>query len=263
MSQAGLWFQNKSVLVTGGAAGMGRAAARRFAEEGAKVCIADLDLAGAGKVAEAITAKGGQAFALKVDITKPEENDRMMDEAARRHGALDVAFLNAGIYKVVDDLLTGDLADFDSMIAVNLRGAFLGMRSAAKHLKRGGAAVVTASIGGLQGVAFNPAYSAAKHGVVGLVRSLAGGFAERGLRINAVCPGSVHTQMTRSTEPDIEVAPDALPLQPFQTRIYPAHIAEAVLFLASNRSAGMNGTCMVVDNGQSSGTTRSRDQTPP
>jgi len=260
MSQAGM-FQNKSVLVTGGASGMGRSAARRFAAEGARVCIADKDLAGAKKTAEAITAKGGQAFACEVDIVRPEDNDRMVDEAVKRHGGLDVAFLNAGYYLRMD-ALEGNIADFDTVIAINLRGCYLGLRSVAKRINRSGAIVVTASIGGLSSVALSPAYSAAKHGVVGLVRSLTEDFAKRGVRINAVCPGGVYTPMTGSTLADLDAPPDQLPVQPYRDRIYPAHIAESVLFLASGRAAGITGTCMVVDNGQMAGSPRPRDTQP-
>ena len=152
MAAAGLWFKGKSVLVTGGGSGIGRAAARRFAEEGARVCIADLNLKAAQTVADAIVAAGGEAFACRADVAVEADNDTMVAEAVNHHGGLDVAFLNAGFGGWAMDTLTGDIADFDRIMAINLRGCYLGLRSVARVIPAGGSIVVTASVGGLTGV---------------------------------------------------------------------------------------------------------------
>ena len=252
MAQAQGWFAGKSVLVTGGGSGIGRASALRFAEEGASVCIVDVQLEAAETVAAAIMASGGQAFACVADVAKEADNDRMVAEAVHRHGKLDVAFLNAGYGGWAMDALEGDVADFDRVMAINLRGCYLGLRSVARALPYGGAIVVTASAGGLMGVEFNPAYAASKHGVVGLVRSLTPTFAARGVRINALCPGGVQTPMVGALTKDLGFAPNALPQVAYGERANAEHIAELALFLASARAGAVNGSAMLADAGQTS-----------
>lgn len=252
MTTTGQWFAGKSVIVTGGASGIGRATAKRFGEEGARVCIADLNVDAAQKVADEIVAAGGEAFACKVDVAQEADNDRMVAETVKRHGGLDVAFLNAGYGGWAMDILEGDIAKFDRVMAINLRGPYLGLRSVARVIRPGGAIVVTASIAGILGAANTAAYAASKHGVLGLVRSLSGAFAARGVRINALCPGGVKTPMTRLPVDDLGVPPDALPMVAYRERAHPEHMADAVLFMSSNRAAGMNGSSMVVDAGQTS-----------
>ena len=256
MATTGQWFQGKSVLVTGGASGIGRATAKRFAAEGARVCVADQNVEAARKVVDDIAAKGGDAFACEVDIALEADNQRMVAEVMQRHGALDVAFLNAGYGGWAMDALEGDVADFDRIIAINLRGCYLGLRSVARSIRSGGAIVVTASAGGIMGVSSNPAYAASKHGVVGLVRSLAEAFAARGVRINALCPGGVNTPMVGVQVGELALDADSLPMVPFRERAFPEHMAETVLFMASNRAAGMTGSSMVVDAGQTSSLVR-------
>ena len=262
MAAANLWFAGKSVLVTGGGSGIGRAAARRFADEGARVCVADLNAANARKVADQIVTRGGQAFACQADITREADNERMVQEAVKAHGGLDIAFLNAGLGGVPFDALNGDLNEFDRIISANLKGVYLGLRGVNRVIRPGGAIVVTASVGGITGVAFNPIYAASKHGVVGLVRSLAETFSEKGVRINAICPGGVNTPMIGRGSDDLDVAPDDLPLPVYRSRVFPEHIAESVLFLASKRAAAITGSCMVVDNGQTTGFAQPRQAEP-
>jgi len=164
-------FAGKSVLITGAASGIGKAAAYRWADEGAKVCIADMDIPRAEKVAEEIRANGGDVFATKVDVSSQQDNDRMVAETVERFGKLDVAFLNAGYYGPGTSFDDDDITAFDRIIAINLRGCFLGIRAVKKAIQPGGAIVVTGSTGGILGLANNPAYSASKHGLTGLIRS--------------------------------------------------------------------------------------------
>jgi NAD(P)-dependent dehydrogenase (short-subunit alcohol dehydrogenase family) len=247
------WFEGKSVIVTGAGSGIGRASALRFAEEGARVCVADVDAARAEAVSGEIVQRSGAAFAIAVDVASEADNERLGEAAVARHGGIDVAFLNAGVGGTPMDALEGDLAMLDRVLAVNLRGCLLGVRSVAQRMRRGGAIVVTGSVGSVTGIGFNPVYAASKHAVLGLVRSLAGTLAARGIRINAVCPGGVATAMTGQILPDLAVGADALPMTQFRARAHPQTIAEAVLFLASARAANVTGTAFVADAGQTAG----------
>jgi len=242
-------FKDKSVIVTGGGSGIGRSGARRFAAEGAKVCVADVNMENAEKVAQDIRKQGGEAFACLVDVASEADNDRMVAETVKRHGGLDIAFLNAGFGGWEMDILNGDVALFDKVLNINLRGCFLGLRSVNRVIRRGGAIVITSSTAAILGTGFNPAYGASKAGVIGLVRSSAEAFAKKGVRINAICPGGVSTAMTDDVVPDLAGGPDELPEVPFMGKAHPDHIAEVALFLASNRAADVTGSSMVVDAG--------------
>jgi NAD(P)-dependent dehydrogenase (short-subunit alcohol dehydrogenase family) len=244
-------FVGKAIIVTGGASGIGKAAARRFADEGGRVCIADLDGDAADRVASFIRGKGGDAFASKVDVSSEADNDRMVAETVDRFGGLDIAFLNAGYYgpgtSFFDD---GKVSDFDRIIAINLRGCYLGIRAVGRSIREKGAIVVTGSTGGILGLANNPAYSASKHGVIGLVRSAAEPFAAKGVRINAILPGGVNTPLNfPDMKDEYYLPPDELPMPPFRGYAEAQHVAEFALFLASSRAAYITGGAHVIDGG--------------
>lgn len=241
-------FEGKVALVTGGASGIGVAAALRFAEEGAAVVVADINEAGAETIAAAIRAKGGRARAIRCDVTSAADNDSMVAAAKQDFGRLDAAFLNAGAYTQTG-FEESDAATLDTMVAINLKGAWLGLQSVLPALERGGAAVVTASTSGITGLAVAAAYSAAKHGVIGLVRSSSQAFAARGLRVNAICPGAVATAILGVTEQPPLQAPDALDVPGYAGMMQPQHIAEIALFLASPRSGAINGQEIIADAG--------------
>ncbi len=242
-------FEGKSIIVTGGASGIGKAAVHRFANEGGKVCIADMDIERAEKVAQEILAKGGTAFATKVDVSSKEDNDRMVAETVARFGGLDIAFLNAGYYGPGTSFDDDDISAFDRIIAINLRGCFLGIRAAGKAIRPGGAIVVTGSTGGILGLANNPAYSASKHGLIGLIRSAAEPLAEKGIRINAILPGGVNTPLNFGEMVDTYVPPDELKMPAYRGYGESQHIAEFALYLASPRASFINGGAHVIDGG--------------
>jgi NAD(P)-dependent dehydrogenase (short-subunit alcohol dehydrogenase family) len=252
-------FVDKVVIVTGGAGGIGRTTARRFAEDGAKVCVADRNLEGAEQTAAAIRAAGFEAFACGVDISKEEDNERMVAETIARFGGLDIAFLNAAYLSPLAHFFESTLEEFDRTIAVNLRGYYLGLKSVGKAIRKGGAIVVTSSAAGTTGWPDNPAYSASKHGVIGLVRSTAHAFAERGIRINAICPGMVNTAMSptalrggivdSAVNLGGTVPADELTMPPFRGLGSTQHVAEFVLYLASNRAAFLTGGVHLIDGG--------------
>lgn len=238
-------FEGQVALVTGAGSGIGRAAARRFAAEGAAVVVADLNGEGAAATAALIREAGGRATAITADVASEADNQAMFDAAERDFGGIDHAFLNAGMlqpYIPFDQVTT---ALFDKLIAVNLRGAFLGLQLALARLRPGGACVVTASAAGLIGFSEAAAYATSKHGLVGLVRSAARAFADKGLRVNAVCPGMVLTPMNGIVQDD--ALAEELSHPGYRGGLSAQHIAEVALFLMSNRAAGVNGQAQLVD----------------
>ena len=240
-------FKGRAALVTGGGSGIGAAASMRLAAEGASVAVVDLRGDAAARTVELIAKAGGVARAITADIAEEAANTRMFDQAEAAFGPLDVAFLNAGALQPYGPLEDMEVSAFDRMLAINLRGPFLGVRQAQRRLKRGGACVVTASAGGLTGFADAVGYSAAKHGVVGLIRSCARDFAKRGLRINAICPGMVNTPMIGA--PPVEgIEPvETLANAEYRGGLSPQQVAEVVLFLLGQGASGVNGQAQLVD----------------
>jgi len=240
-------FDGKVALVTGGGSGIGRAACQRLAMEGARVVVADIDAAGAERTAGLVAQAGGEAVAVRADIAREDDNRAMFDLAEQRFGGLDAAFLNAGILQPYGPLETVTTEMFDRLIAVNLRGTFLGVQQARARLRPGGACVVTASAAGIIGFAEAAAYAVSKHGLVGLVRSAAAAFAARGARINAICPGMVLTAMTGNAGIETIDDPDRLDDPVYRGALTAQQIAEVALFLLSRRAAGLNGQVQAVD----------------
>lgn len=241
------------VLVTGAAGGIGRAAVAAFAQAGARVVVADLDLVGAQAVAGQVQAGGGQALAVQVDVTQGSSVQARVAAAVAGFGRLDAAFNNAGVE--LEGVATAEADEdlFDRTIAVNLRGVFLCMKYQIRQmLAQGGAGAIvnTASVAGLVGAATMPAYTASKHGVVGITKAAALEYARRGIRINAVCPGVVRTAMTEraiAQRPEREAA--IASLHPMGRIAEPAEIAAAALWLCSPAASFVTGQAWAVDGG--------------
>lgn len=242
-------LHGKVALVTGGGGGIGRATAIAFARSGASVLVSDIDAAGGQATATMIEAAGGAAAFRPCDVSRPEDIKAMVAAAVSLYGGLDCAFNNAGINRFGDDEY--DDAIWERNIGINLSGVMRCMREEAEvMLSRGGGAIVnTASINGLVGNGAQPAYVAAKHGVVGLARHGALRWAKAGIRVNAVCPGVIETAMTAplNSSPEMKEVIDAM--TPMGRMGSPEEVAEAVVWLCSPAASFVTGHAMVVDGG--------------
>jgi NAD(P)-dependent dehydrogenase (short-subunit alcohol dehydrogenase family) len=242
---------DSTVLVTGAGGGIGRAAALLFAQQGAAVVCGDIDLAQASETARRIAGAGGRALAVAVDVANEASNAALVARAEAEFGALRVAFLNAGILRR-GTVTETPVAVFDEVMAVNLRGVFLGLRATLPAIRRagGGAIVVTASSVALRTDPELACYSASKHALIGLVQAAAAEAAPWGIRVNAVCPGAVATPMTAAadTGPGSALAQ----LHPIGRVGTAEDIAELVAFLASPRASFITGAAYPVDGGLTS-----------
>lgn len=242
----------KVAIVTGGSAGIGRAAALALAAEGAAVVVADVDVERGEGVAAAIRDKGGQATFVRTDVTDDAEVEAMVRVAVEEYGRLDVAFNNAGIEGTPAPTHECSPENWQRTLAVNLTGVWSCMRhEIPRMLERGGGSIVNcSSIAGLVGFASSPAYVASKHAVVGLTRTAALDYATDGIRVNAVCPGVIDTEMiTRFTHGAEEAESALVAMEPMGRMGRPDEIADAVVWLCSDRSSFTTGQAIAVDGG--------------
>ncbi|HWN21057.1 MAG TPA: SDR family NAD(P)-dependent oxidoreductase [Gaiellaceae bacterium] len=230
----GQMLENRVALVTGAASGIGREIAERFAREGARVT--GLDRAG--------------DVAAHCDVRSPAEVERAVEQVVTEAGRIDVLVNAAGI-REIGDVYTMATDEWDNVIAVNLSGTFYCCQAAARHMRESGrgAIVNIASVGGLIGLARRPAYTASKHGVVGLTKSLARDLGPAGIRVNAICPGLVRTPLTEQYFAEAAFEEGLQTVVP-QGRVGTAgDVADAALYLASDQSAYVNGVALTVDGG--------------
>lgn len=240
-------LKGKNAIVTGAGSGMGRAIAEAFAREGAMVLCADVS----GRQEETAAAIGEQALPLQVDVTLAADVRGMIAAAEERFGRLDILVNNAGVSGSLAPLHEQDDDNFDRVVAVNLRGVFLGMKyGIASMLRSGGGSIVNmASAAGLVGAAGLSAYAASKGGVVQLTRTAAIEYAQRGIRVNAICPGLIWTPMVPGSDGS-RVPPPGTPPPPGMPMGrwgLDTEIAATALFLASAEAGYLTGTALPVD----------------
>lgn len=239
-------------VVTGGGAGIGKAAAEVMAREGATVVVSDLDLMGAEEVAHGIEAKGGRAIAVRVDVSNIANLDELIDLTIGTYGRFHCAFNNAGIPGEGVSLIDHTEAGFDALIAINLKAVWYGMKRQIQHMLAygGGSIVNTASVGGLVGKPGLSVYCATKHAVIGLTKTAALEFGSRGVNVNAICPGVIKTKMVETViGGDPAVAAEWAKLQPIGRMGTPEEIGEAVAWLLSGRASLLHGHALVADGG--------------
>jgi NAD(P)-dependent dehydrogenase (short-subunit alcohol dehydrogenase family) len=245
-------IQDGVAIVSGASSGIGRATAARFATEGARVVVADVDVEGGEETVSQIEADGGEAVFVEADVTDEADVGAMVETAVETFGGLDFAFNNAGIEGATASTDEQPMDNWNRVIDINLEGVFLGLRAEIPAMLEdgGGAIVSTASVAGLFGFPNLSPYVASKHGVIGLTKTAAVEFSGEGVRVNAVCPGVIDTPMVaRAKEEDPETMEATMAATPIGRLGQPDEIASAVVWLCSDDASFVTGESLVVDGG--------------
>ena len=245
-------FANQVALVTGAGSGMGLATARAFAEAGAAVTLADIQEDAALNAARELVSAGHKAITVRCNVADESEVAAMVDQTVSSFGRLDAAFNNAGVQSPAIETADASSEEFERVTAINLRGVWNCMKHELRHMRQKGTGTIVncSSIGGLIGLPGRATYHASKHGVIGLTRSAALEYASRGIRINAVCPGTIDKPMVSNMlakEPD--AMKEILRDQPIGRLGRPEEIASAVLWLCSPGASFVIGHALAVDGG--------------
>jgi NAD(P)-dependent dehydrogenase (short-subunit alcohol dehydrogenase family) len=245
-------FEGEVALVTGAGSGIGLATAKAFTEAGAAVVLADMDDEAVRAAAEELTASGRKALAIRCDVTDEQQVAAMVEKTVSTFGRLDAAYNNAGVQSAAVETANASGEEFDRVNAINLRGVWNCMKYELRQMRQQGSGVIVncSSIGGLIGLPGRAIYHASKHGVIGLTKSAALEYASKGIRINAVCPGTIDTPMVTdmlAKEPD--AMKEILRDQPIGRLGRPEEIAAAVLWLCSPGASFVIGHALVVDGG--------------
>ncbi|GEO04115.1 oxidoreductase [Adhaeribacter aerolatus] len=242
-------LENKVAIITGAGSGIGKATAELFAKAGAKVVVSDISEKNGNSAVEDIKKSGGEAFFVKADSAKPEDNQALVEQTIKQYGALDIAVNNAGIGGPLGATGEYPIDGWQKVIDINLSGVFYGLRyQIPAMLEKGGSIINVASILGQAGTKYSPAYVAAKHGVVGLTKAAALEYADKKIRINSVGPGYINTPLVMNSLD--EAARAALVgLHPIGRLGESEEIAELILWLASAKASFVTGAYYAADGG--------------
>ncbi len=254
MSEAKLFWglQGKVSIITGAANGIGQACARLFAQQGAKVVLADIQDAPGQALAQELVAQGHQASFVHCDVGIKADVDALVEQVMQQHGRIDVLVSNAGIFKASPFLEVSE-SDFDEVLRVNLKGAFLMGQAAARAMKTtgGGAIVHMSSVNGVMAIPEIASYNVSKGGINQLTRAMALALADDGIRVNAVAPGTIATELARQAVLTSDAARSKiLSRTPMKRLGEPEEVARAVAFLASDASSYITGEILTIDGGR-------------
>jgi len=246
----------KVALVTGSGAGIGRATALKFAEEGAKVVVSDINRPGGEETVSLIIKNGGEAAFVKADVSKPDEVNALVNEAVKAYGRLDCACNNAGIEGKIASLADQSIKDFDRILSVNLRGVFLCLQAEIRQMLTGGGGAIVnlASVAGLIGFPGLSPYVATKHAVNGLTKNAALEYGKDGIRVNSICPGGIDTRMLDSLAEQATGGEQSSqemmdPLHPIGRIGKPEEVAELIVWLCSPHASFVTGANVPIDGG--------------
>lgn len=250
-------FKDKVVMISGAGTGFGRVAAQRFAEEGARLSLCDIN---ADTLAETAGLVGGDVLTSTVDVSSEEDQQRWVDETVGKYGRIDIALNNAGVIHELKSMLNTPLSEYDRMMSINARGTFIGMRCEIPvMIKQGGGVILnTASVAGLIGAPAFGAYVASKHAVVGMTKTAALEYGKAGVRVNAICPAYADTPMLENIAQELK-APEENDQQTTYDRLSKGlplgrvgsarEIVDVMLMMCDPSNTFMTGQCVAVDGG--------------
>ena len=245
---------NQIALITGAGSGIGRASAIKLAANGATVVLVDFNAESGEETLRLIKEQGGEGIFVQANVAVSEDVQRYVNTAVETYGRIDVFFNNAGIIQKFSMLSDIEESEFDRVMAVNVKGVFLGLKYVLKVMERQGSGSIinTASTAGIRSEHSVAAYSASKHAVVGFTKAAALEYVKKGIRVNAICPGGVQTALTASVPKMLEQSgyvPEEVSVMRMGRYAQPEEMAEAVAFLASDKSSYMTGSLMTIDGG--------------